>query len=77
MPGELAPRKISREQLERIIQRAAELQAGEMDTADGITEQDVLKLGSEVGIPGGFSARRCTRRRPAARHSSTGSSGGG
>src|SRR5512135_1605450 len=54
MAGELVPRKISREQLERIIQRAAELQAGEMDTADGITEQDVLKLGSEVGIPGRF-----------------------
>jgi len=54
MAGELVPRKISREQLERIIQRAAELQAGEMDTADGVTEQDVLKLGSEVGIPGRF-----------------------
>lgn len=54
MPGELVPRKISREQLERIIQRAAELQAGEMDTGEGITEQDLLKLGSEVGIPGRF-----------------------
>jgi hypothetical protein len=54
MPGELVPRKISRESLERIIQRAAELQAGEMDTGDGMTEQDLLKLGSEVGIPGRF-----------------------
>ncbi len=54
MAGELVPRKISREQLERIIQRAAELQAGEMDTGEGITEDDVLKLGSEVGIPGRF-----------------------
>jgi len=54
MPGELVPRKISREQLERIIQRAAELQAGEMDTGEGITEQELLKLGSEVGIPGRF-----------------------
>ncbi len=54
MAGELAPRKITREQLERIIQRAAELQAGEMDTGEGITEQDLLKLGSEVGIPGRF-----------------------
>jgi hypothetical protein len=54
MAGELVPKKISREQLERIIQRAAELQAGEMDTGDGISEQELLKLGSEVGIPGRF-----------------------
>lgn len=54
MAGELAPRKITREQLERIIQRAAELQAGEMDTGEGMTEQELLKLGSEVGIPGRF-----------------------
>jgi hypothetical protein len=54
MAGELVPRKLSREQLERVIQRAAELQAGEMDTSDGISEQDVLKLGSDVGIPGRF-----------------------
>ncbi|HVO34242.1 MAG TPA: hypothetical protein VMT21_01685 [Gemmatimonadales bacterium] len=54
MAGELAPRKITREQLERIIQRAAELQAGEMDTGEGMTEPELLKLGSEVGIPGRF-----------------------
>jgi hypothetical protein len=54
MAGELVPRTISREQLERIIQRAAELQAGEMDTGEGMTEQELLKLGSEVGIPGRF-----------------------
>ncbi len=54
MAGELVPRKITREQLERIIQRAAELQAGEMDTGEGVTEQELLKLGSEVGIPGRF-----------------------
>jgi hypothetical protein len=54
MAGELVPRKISREQLERIIQRAAELQAGEMDTGEGMTEQELLKLGSDVGIPGRF-----------------------
>jgi len=52
--GELVPKKITREQLERIIQRAAELQAGEMDTGEGITEQELLKLGSDVGIPGRF-----------------------
>ena len=54
MAGELVPRKITREQLERIIQRAAELQAGEMETGDGLTEQELLKLGSDVGIPGKF-----------------------
>jgi hypothetical protein len=54
MPGELAPRRITREQLERIIQRAAELQASEMDTGEAMTEQEVLKLGSEVGIPGRY-----------------------
>ena len=54
MAGELLPRKITRDQLERIIQRAAELQAGEMDTGEGMTEQELLKLGSDVGIPGRF-----------------------
>jgi hypothetical protein len=54
MAGELVPRKITREQLERIIQRAAELQAGEMDTGEEMTEQELLKLGSEVGIPGRY-----------------------
>jgi hypothetical protein len=54
MAGELTPRKIDRAALERIIQRAAELQAGDVDTGDGLSEQEVLKLGSEVGIPGRF-----------------------
>src|SRR5213595_2388865 len=47
MPGEL----ISREALERIIQRAAELQAGEHDIGDGLTETELLSLGQDVGIP--------------------------
>jgi hypothetical protein len=54
MAGELAPRRITREQLERIIKRAAELQAGEMDTGEGMTEQELIKLGSDVGIPGRY-----------------------
>ncbi len=54
MAGEVTPRRIDRAALERIIQRAAELQAGDVDTGEGLTEQDVLKLGSEVGIPGRF-----------------------
>lgn len=45
-------RNISREALEKIIQRAAELQAGEMDTGESMTEAELLKLGAEVGIDG-------------------------
>ena len=47
MAGEL----ISREALERIIRRAAELQAGAQDIGDGLTEPEVLTLGKDVGIP--------------------------
>jgi hypothetical protein len=54
MPDNLPSRRIGREALERIIQRAAELQAGEMDTGDGVSEQELLKLGGEVGIDGRF-----------------------
>jgi hypothetical protein len=42
---------ISREALERIIQRAAELQASERDIGDGLTKDEVLALGKDVGIP--------------------------
>src|SRR2546425_12210482 len=42
---------ISREALERIIQRAAELQADERDIGDGLTKDEVLALGKDVGIP--------------------------
>jgi len=47
MPGEL----ISRPALERIIQRAAELQAGERDIGEGLTRDEVVALGKDVGIP--------------------------
>jgi hypothetical protein len=42
---------ISREALERIIQRAAELQAAEHDIGDGLTKDELLALGQDVGIP--------------------------
>ena len=42
---------ISREALERIIQRAAELQTGEHDIGEGLTKDEVLALGKDVGIP--------------------------
>lgn len=54
MAGDLPSRRIDRDALERIIQRAAELQAGEMDTGEGMTEAELLKLGAEVGIDGRF-----------------------
>ncbi|HEU5260536.1 MAG TPA: hypothetical protein VFU41_03825 [Gemmatimonadales bacterium] len=47
MPGEL----ISRDALERIIQRAAELQASERDIGEGLTKEELLTLGQDVGIP--------------------------
>jgi hypothetical protein len=47
MAGEL----ISREALERIIKRAAELQAGAQDIGEGLSQDEVLQLGKDVGIP--------------------------
>jgi hypothetical protein len=47
MAGEL----IDRQALERIVKRAAELQAGEREIGDGLTQGDVLALGKDVGIP--------------------------
>src|SRR6266542_3351493 len=47
----MASELIRREALERIIQRAAELQAGEQDIGEGLTEPEVLALGQDVGIP--------------------------
>ena len=47
MAGEL----IGREALDRILKRAAELQAGEQDVGDGLTRAELLKLGDDVGIP--------------------------
>lgn len=42
---------IDRAALERIIRRAAELQAAQREIGEGLTEDDVLELGREVGIP--------------------------
>lgn len=53
MAGDIVPsdERISREALERIIHRAAELQAGQRELGDQMSEQEVLDLGNEVGIP--------------------------
>jgi len=46
--------RIDRAALERIMQRAAELQAGERDIGEGLTERELMQLGQEVGIPSGY-----------------------
>jgi len=56
---------VSREALERIIKRAAELQAGEHDVGDGLTNNEVLALGKDVGIPTATCGKRCSRSRRA------------
>jgi len=45
------PARIDRAALERIIQRAAELQTGEHELGDDLTEDQVMALGKDVGIP--------------------------
>ena len=45
------PARIDRAALERILQRATELQAGEHDLGDDVSSDDVLALGRDVGIP--------------------------
>ncbi|MBM4187972.1 MAG: hypothetical protein FJ206_11760 [Gemmatimonadetes bacterium] len=42
---------IDRAALDRIIQRAAELQTGDRDLGDHLTADEVLALGKDVGIP--------------------------
>ena len=45
------PARIDRAALERIIQRAAELQTAEREGGDTLTSDELLALGREVGIP--------------------------
>jgi hypothetical protein len=51
--ADLVPRgdRIDRAALERIIRRAAELQAGEREIGEGLTERELIALGDDVGIP--------------------------
>ena len=48
------PARIDRAALERIIQRAAELQTSDRDIGEELTPDQVLALGREVGIPGRY-----------------------
>jgi hypothetical protein len=52
--GEGTPAPIDRAALERIIHRAAELQTAEREIGEGLTADEVLALGREVGIPGRY-----------------------
>jgi hypothetical protein len=52
MPG--LPSKFDREQLDRILKRAADLQAGEADPGEALTKDELLQLGRDVGIPAKF-----------------------
>ena len=52
--GEGTPARIDRAALERIIQRAAELQTADRDIAEELSPEQVLALGKEVGIPGRY-----------------------
>jgi hypothetical protein len=49
-PSPIPPR-IDRAALDRIIQRAAELQTSDRDIGDNLTPDEVLELGRDVGIP--------------------------
>ncbi|HEU5041691.1 MAG TPA: hypothetical protein VFT84_12750, partial [Gemmatimonadales bacterium] len=52
--AEGTPVRIDRAALERIIQRAAELQTSERDVGDSLSSDEVMALGREVGIPGRY-----------------------
>lgn len=45
------PAPIDRDALERILKRATELQAGERDPGHDLSDQEVMALGREVGLP--------------------------
>jgi hypothetical protein len=49
--ADVTPVRIDRAALERIIQRAAELQTAARDIGESLTQEEVLALGKDVGIP--------------------------
>jgi hypothetical protein len=48
------PARIDRATFERVLRRAAELQAGARDIGEGLSEEEILALGTDVGIPDQF-----------------------
>lgn len=65
-------RRIDRVALQRIIHRATELQAKDRDVGDGLTEQELLQLGEEVGILPAHLRRALQEERTGALTASTG-----
>lgn len=49
--GQGVPARVDRAALERIIRRAAELQTAEREIGETLTQDDLMSLGREVGIP--------------------------
>jgi hypothetical protein len=50
VPDRERPPSLDRGALERVLARAAELQAHSVEPSEGMTEQDLIELGGEVGI---------------------------
>lgn len=48
------PNRLDRAALDRVLQRAAEMQLSETEVGDSLTEKDILDLGRQVGIPGKY-----------------------
>ncbi len=48
---EKVPSRLDRATFDRVLQRAAELQAASRDIGEGLSEEEILALGTEVGIP--------------------------
>jgi hypothetical protein len=67
------PARIDRAALERIIQRAAELQTAEREIGDSLTSDELIALGKEVGIPGRYLQQALLEERT---HLGTASGGG-
>lgn len=51
MTGDQLPARIDRATFDRVLQRAAEIQASSKDIGDGLSEDEIVALGAEVGIP--------------------------
>lgn len=45
------PARIDRATFDRLLQRAAELQAASSDIGEGVSEEEMIALGKEVGLP--------------------------
>ncbi|HEV8362927.1 MAG TPA: hypothetical protein VGQ52_05385 [Gemmatimonadaceae bacterium] len=57
------PTPLDRGALERVLTRAAELQAQTVEPSEGMTEQELVELGGEVGISSDFMRRALAEER--------------